>query len=112
MQKAVWGLVVVAGLAALLGLREFTGIPAHADPGTSSSGRAGELITLTASLDDGRQQLLIVDPSVRVMSLYHIDGRTGELSLKSVRNFHWDLQMLEFNGVSPLPREIRSLLER
>ena len=30
----------------------------------------------------------------------------------SVRNIHWDLQMMEFNGVNPLPREIRLQLEQ
>jgi hypothetical protein len=46
------------------------------------------------------------------MSVYHIDRQTGEIALRSVRNVAWDLQMEEFNGVSPSPREIRSLLEQ
>jgi hypothetical protein len=44
------------------------------------------------------------------MSVYHIDG-SGEISLRSVRAFHWDLMMDDFNGVSPSPREIRALVE-
>ena len=46
------------------------------------------------------------------MGVYHIDLATGEVSLKSVRNIHWDLQMIEFNGTRPLPREVRSMLEQ
>ena len=46
------------------------------------------------------------------MAVYHIDTTTGEIVLKSVRNIHYDLKMIEFNGTSPLPREIRSLLEQ
>jgi hypothetical protein len=29
-----------------------------------------------------------------------------------VRNIHWDLQMMEFNGTRPLPDEVRSILEQ
>jgi hypothetical protein len=41
-----------------------------------------------------------------------VDAKSGEIVLKSVRNNHWDLQMIEFNATSPLPREIRSQLNR
>ncbi len=46
------------------------------------------------------------------MSVYHVESATGEIALKSVRRFHWDLQMDEFNGDSPSPREIRALIEQ
>jgi hypothetical protein len=69
-----------------------------------------ELITLTSTVEN-RQQLTIIDPRSRVMSVYHIDPASGVVSLKSVRNFQWDLLMSEFNGVSPLPREIRAMLD-
>jgi hypothetical protein len=75
---------------------------------TASSG----LITITATIGDSRQQLTVIDPEKHVLSVYHIDLATGEIVLKSVRNIHWDLQMVEYNGTSPLPREIRSLLEQ
>jgi hypothetical protein len=45
-----------------------------------------------------------------MMSVYGIDPATGEISLRSVRNVRWDLQMDEYNGTNPSPREIRSLL--
>jgi hypothetical protein len=55
---------------------------------------------------------MVIDAKLRVMGVYQIDGTSGEIALKSVRNFSWDLQMTEFNAASPLPREIRSLLEQ
>ena len=67
---------------------------------------------MSSSVGDHRQQLMVVDPELRVMSVYHVDGATGEIVLKSVRNIHWDLQMMEFNGTSPTPREIRTQLEQ
>ena len=84
--------------------------PAYANRNLRAGGES-ELITLDAPLDENRQQLTIIDPKSRVVAIYHVRRDSGEIALKSVRNFHWDLQMLEFNGVSPLPREIRALLE-
>ena len=82
----------------------------HATPLVPGTGT--DLITLSAALGEHRQQLTVIDPKLRVMGVYHIDATTGEISLKSVRNFSWDLQMTEFNAATPLPREIRSLLEQ
>jgi len=73
-------------------------------------GSAG-LTTLSSPIGENRQQLTVVDPDMRVISVYHIDAK-GEITLKSVRNIHWDLQMVDFNSSSPLPREIRALLEQ
>src|SRR5947209_5057567 len=66
-----------------------------------------DLIALATPVGDARQQLTVIDPKMHVVSVYHIELATGEITLKSVRNIHWDLQMSEFNGVNPLPREIR-----
>jgi hypothetical protein len=60
---------------------------------------------------DHRQQLAVIDPETRSLAVYHIDTSSGEISLKSVRNIHYDLRMSEFNGTSPLPREVRSMVE-
>ena len=76
------------------------------------AGATTDLITHATSLGDHRQQLTVIDPRQRAMAVYHVDSATGEITLKSVRNFHWDLQMTEFNSASPLPREIRSMLEQ
>ncbi len=71
---------------------------------------SNELITLTTTIDN-RQQLTLIDPKTRVLCIYQIDPTTGVVTLKSVRNCQWDMQMSEFNAVSPLPREIRTMLE-
>ena len=78
-----------------------------------NGGRAigGELITFTSPAPENRQQLTVIDPQSRAMAIYHVDSTTGVVSLKSVRNIQFDLMMSEFNGVSPLPREIQSMVE-
>jgi len=78
----------------------------------ASSGVGGELITLMSPLGEFGQQLIVIDPKVRSLSVYHIQGATGEVALKSVRNFHWDLQLAHFNNNGLTPQEIRSLLEQ
>ena len=78
-------------------------------PAAHSTG--GELVTMSTAAGEGLQQLTVIDPRTRVVSIYHVDTATGEISLKSVRNITWDLQMMEFNAASPLPREVRSMLE-
>jgi hypothetical protein len=86
--------------------------PVHAQrPGTPAASGSTQLVTLVTPLGENRQQLLVIDPELHVMSVYHLDG-SGEVTLKSVRNFHWDLQMEQFNGTNPLPREIRSLMQQ
>lgn len=73
---------------------------------------AADLITLSATAADEQgepvQQVTIIDPKTRVMGVYHVKAKSGEIELKNVRKFDWDLQMEEFNAVSPLPREVRS----
>ncbi len=75
-----------------------------------SHGSTSGLITLTTPVGEKLEQLTVIDPELHVMSVYHIELASGEISLKSVRNIHWDLQMLEFNGKTPLPNEIRNML--
>ena len=87
------------------------GAAAHADRSASIQG-TDDLITSTAMTSDNRQLVTIIDPKTRVLAVYVVDGASGNVALKSVRNFHWDLQLVEFNGVNPLPREIQSLIEQ
>ncbi|MEE2641439.1 MAG: hypothetical protein VX768_12485 [Planctomycetota bacterium] len=57
-------------------------------------------------------QIALVDPKRKVISVYGIDRNSGEIKLKSVRKVEWDLQLDEFNGKQPSPQEIRSNVER
>ena len=73
---------------------------------------SSELIVVNSVPPGGGQQIVVVDPASRVMGTYAVDGRSGEISLKSVRNFSWDLYLEEFNAAQPAPREIKALLEQ
>lgn len=106
---ALVGIVLTIVVAGVLPV----GTPARAQMGGGwQPGSASDLITSTAPAADNRQLVTVIDPKTRVLAVYMIDGATGEVSLKSVRAFQWDLQLAEFNGTTPLPREIRSLVEQ
>lgn len=73
---------------------------------------ASGMIALTAPVNDNRQMITVIDPRGQVMSVYHVELGTGTIELKSVRKIQWDLQMVQFNGTSPLPQEIRAKIEQ
>lgn len=73
---------------------------------------AGDLMAFSSEIGSGPAQVTLIDAKSRVMAVYHVDRTTGQIELKSVRNVQWDLLVEEFNGVRPLPREIRALLEQ
>lgn len=106
---AVGALGGAVGVLAVMGLMSGVG-RVEANPAASVG--STELITVSTPLGDHRQQLTVIDPRQRVMGVYHVDHVSGEIALRSVRNIHWDLQLSEFNSASPLPREVRSMLEQ
>ena len=112
--RAGWGFLVVFAAVAGIWFASSRGtVSAHQSPayGQHGAGSSG-LITHFDSSQSKAPMLTVVDPQTRVLAVYRIDPATGEVTLRGVRNFQFDLQMDEFNGVSPTPREIRSLLQR
>jgi hypothetical protein len=81
--------------------------PAGQDRGVAQ----GDLIALSYDAG-GTQQITVVDPRSRSVAVYHVDRVTGSLSLKSVRNIAFDMQIEDFNSNSPTPREIRALTDQ
>lgn len=70
------------------------------------------LIAIKLDGNANSNQIALVDPERKVISVYGIDRTSGEIKLSSVRKVEWDLQLDEFNGKQPTPREIRSNVER
>jgi hypothetical protein len=109
---ALWGLVAAVLVTAAVGAMPQRGGAIPQRPGLHLPiGTDGGLIALSAVVEGKHQQVTIVDPTRHVMTVYHVDLASGNVKLCCVRNFHWDMQMLQHNGESPLPREIQSLLE-
>ncbi len=113
MRATVCGLVLAVGLVVTgWAVWPTNNLAADRGPTLPSDGR-GELIIQMVPIPNHSLQLLtVIDPRTQALSVYHIKPDSGEIELKSVRCLRYDLQVEEFNGVSPLPREIRSLLDQ
>ncbi len=69
------------------------------------------LIALPPVVHRQVQQVVVLDPQRRVLAVYHVDLDSGGIQLKAVRQIGWDLQLENFNGAKPLPREVRTLVQ-
>ena len=112
MKRAILGSLLGAVLVMAVGVAGQRG-EVFADRTTANSpgGYGNELIVLPTPTGDKTQVLTVIDPRQQSMGVYRLDLADGKITLLSVRNIHWDLQMTHFNGVNPLPREIQLQLE-
>ena len=74
--------------------------------GPTCSSNATHLMS-SATLSNGFQQIVLVDPAKQTMAVYHIDPSRGEIHLKSVRKIDADFSIEEFNATEPTPTAIR-----
>jgi len=123
MKRKVLGTLVCVGLGlAAVGMvgqhgeafaqRTTAAIPAAPAMSAPGAVAGSELIVVPTSVGDKSQVLTVIDPRQKVLSVYHIDLMTGKITLRSVRNISWDLQIRDMNTEKPLPQEIQSLLEQ
>jgi hypothetical protein len=114
MPKTAWSFIVLSAFLIGLVLASLQSSPVAGQRLNSSVDpvpHQAELIAISHPSQTG-QQLTIIDPRLRVICVYQVDRSSGQISLKSVRNVHWDMMMDEFNGMSPSPKEIRATLHR
>jgi hypothetical protein len=114
MKRAVLGTLMGAGLvlvaAGAVGYPQGNATPQRA-PYTEAAGDGG-LIALSGPSAENAQLVTVLDTKTRAMAVYRVDAVSGKIKLLSVRNLHWDLQVLQLNSETPLPQEIRSLLDQ
>ena len=112
MRQSLVGALMIAGLVIAATAGRGASEPARGPvANTSPYASSAELITHVTAADTEPQVVTVIDPRQRVMAVYHVDRATGEITPKSIRNFTWDLQMIEFNSGNPLPQDIRSGLQ-
>ena len=106
MRHAILGVLAGIGLTAAM-----TGWPAGAEPIDGFRGAGGNLITHVVQSETGPLTVIVIDSQARIMAVYHVQDGNGEIQLKSVRPITWDLQLDGYNATSPLPEEIRKMLQ-
>ncbi|MCI0334715.1 MAG: hypothetical protein L0228_15980 [Planctomycetes bacterium] len=112
MRHSLVGAVLIAGLVIAATAARSSSEPPYAPPVEPAHVGSGELIAHVTAADGVPQIVTVIDPRQRVMAVYHVDRATGQITPKSIRNFTWDLQMIEFNSGDPLPQDVRSGLQR
>jgi len=114
MRKTLLGALIGAGLAvlALGAMDSCREVFAQRQTPQQAVRPAGDLMVVPGPIDERGQLLTVVDPNLRVIGVYSLDRQDGKIALRSVRDIRWDLQMMYLNNDSPLPQEIRSLLEQ
>jgi hypothetical protein len=110
MRNAILVALIGAGavLVALGGERP--DLPAYGSATGQDVAVGDGLVSVLTASDEQGQQLLLIDPRTRTLGVYHIARGSGAVTLKSVRNCDWDLRMIQFNGATPLPQEVRAML--
>ncbi len=112
MRTVALGAVIGAGLAivAVGATPEGGNLLGQRSRCDEAAGPQTGLIALSTTVDNRYQQVTVVDPGLRAISVYHVELGSGEIELRSVRDIRWDLQMEYYNGKGLLPPEIRSML--
>ncbi len=107
LSAAVLGLLLGAGWSA------FGQSAAQPEPGSVAELlEAGQgLVAVELDGNETADALAVIDPVARRVAVYQVDRSSGAITLRSVRNVTWDLQLDEFNGTKPTPREIRSQVD-
>jgi hypothetical protein len=113
MARCSWfGLVLVGALGVAGGLALAPWKLWGQQPRSAIGLPANDLIVLPGAASAAGQQVIVVDTVNRVMGAYTVNEQSGEIALKSVRNFSWDLYLEHFNAAQPAPGDIKQLLEK
>ncbi len=78
--------------------------------GPSHSAASQTHLMSSATLSNGSQQIVLVDPSRLTIAVYHVEPDKGDIQLKSVRKVDADFALEEFNLGEPSPSTIRKNL--
>lgn len=114
MKRAVLGTLIGAGLvlAAAGAVGYPQAIPAPQRMPYAEAAGDGGLVALNGPSADNAQLVTVLDTKTRAMAVYRVDATNGNIKLLSVRNLHWDLQVMQLNSENPQPQEIRTLLDQ
>jgi len=78
--------------------------------GQSNAAATATHLMSSATLSNGSQQIVLVDPAKQTLVVYHVDPNKGDIQLKSVRRIDADFSLEGFNLSEPTPATVRKNL--
>jgi hypothetical protein len=113
MRQSLFGALIGAVLVIAVTAGSGSSEPAYGPAiNASAQGQCQDLITHVTAADGQSLIVTVIDSRQRAMAIYQVDRGTGKITPMCVRNFTWDLQIIEFNSGNPLPQDVRSGLQR
>ena len=109
MRATLVGLLIGIGVA-FVGMIRMEPDRVYAQSSAHESAGDSDVVALLGAVAEGQQTVLLIDPKERSLGSYQVNVKTGQVTLRSVRNFRWDLLLDEFNGKDPSPEQIKALL--
>ncbi len=110
-----WMLVAVVALIFAFGWGRIDVASVQGQPVGGSLGAGGLITHFYDDPNGGASRVIVIDPLLKRMAVYHVPVDSGAIQLKSVRNLTADLQVQEFNSGKPQtvsPIDMQKMLER
>ena len=106
-QRIHWMLVAIVALIFSFGWGRIDVASVQGQPVVGGLGTSGLITHFYDDPGGGPSRVIVIDPQLKRMAVYHVPVDSGEIQLKSVRNLTVDLQAQEINspGFSPIDQE-------
>ena len=111
-RRDILGCVAAAVAAAGLFCWSADAHPARASQPTALASGASGMISHVLEVEGRSTRVIVIDATLRVMTVYEIGREKGEIKFLSSRNLSYDMQMLGFNTTDPSPEDVKKTLER
>jgi len=105
-------LVAITALIFCVGWGQIDVASVQGQPVSGSLDEGGLITHFHEDPKGGPTRVVVVDPGLKRMAVYHVSVSSGEIQLKSVRNLTVDLQLQAYNSENPSPIEMQKMLDR
>ncbi len=107
-----WILVAIVALVFSFGWGRIDVTSVHGQPVMGGLGAGGLITHFYDDPNGGPSRVIVIDPLLKRMAVYHVPVDKGEIQLKSVRNLTIDLQSQEINSPDFSPINQEKMLQR
>ncbi len=107
-----WMLVAIVALIFAFGWGRMDVASVQGQPVVGSLGAGGLITHFYDDPNGGPSRVIVIDPLLKRMAVYHVPVDKGQIQLKSVRNLTIDLQAQEINSPDFSPINQEKMLQR